>query len=128
MFCRSSVEEFLLESSESLSSHSEDEFLDPAAKEVMSDIFEPCADMTSGEKQRGSNASPVLTNAPVKLTATSDKSRYEDTSDRESLHEFYCCCTPFVLKKLQSFSIRVREALKKIRNNEVILAATLQKL
>ncbi|KAK1904512.1 putative transcriptional regulatory protein [Dissostichus eleginoides] len=107
----------LLQSSESLSSHTE-EFLDPAAKEVMSDICEPCADMTSGEKQRGSNTSPILTNAPVKMTATSDESRHSDTRDLESLHEFYCCCIPFVYKKLHSFPIRVREALKKIRNNE----------
>ncbi|KAJ4918847.1 hypothetical protein JOQ06_019554 [Pogonophryne albipinna] len=101
---KSSVEEFLFESSESLSSHTE-ECLDP---EVMSDICEPCADMT----QRGGNAGPVL------LTdATSDKSRYSDTSDLESLHEFYCC-VPFVHKKLQSFPIRAREALKRIRNNK----------
>ncbi|KAF3838896.1 hypothetical protein F7725_010664 [Dissostichus mawsoni] len=40
------------------------------------------------------------------MTATSDESRHSDTSDLESLHEFYCCCIPFVYKKLQSFPIR----------------------
>ncbi|XP_010784617.1 uncharacterized protein [Notothenia coriiceps] len=116
MGLQSSVEEFLFESSESLSSHTE-QFLDP---EVVSDICEPCAEMTSGGKQRGSDASPVLADAPaLKMTATSDKSRYSDARDLESVHEFYCCCIPFVQEKLQSFPVRVREALKKIKNNEV---------
>ncbi|KAK5924574.1 hypothetical protein CgunFtcFv8_017177 [Champsocephalus gunnari] len=79
--CTSSVEEFLLESSGSSSSHTEE-----------------CL---------GSGG------------VTSDECRYSDASDLESLHEFYCCCVPFVQEKLQSFPVRVREALKRIRNNEV---------
>ncbi|KAK5896539.1 hypothetical protein CesoFtcFv8_009685 [Champsocephalus esox] len=98
--CTSSVEEFLLESSGSSSSHTE-ECLDPEVT---------CADV----KQWASYAGPVLLSG-----VTSDESRYSDASDLESLHEFYCCCVPFVQEKLQSFPVRVREALKRIKNNEV---------